>query len=168
MTEFVKLGGVGVLGYISPIDTDDTYPVIDPLYGIDGFRNVDTEEDLIAIPFERRRSGMIVGIDGGDRYFKLKNIEWVGDINDWKEVYILDTNPSNLNSLFVDKEIPMGIIDGNNTMYYLSNIPISNSEHIYINGLLQENDYDYTIEENEIIFFEAPLSGMRIVCSYRY
>ena len=42
MSDFNLRGGVGVMGYLSPMDTRDTYPVIDPIYGIDGLRNVDT------------------------------------------------------------------------------------------------------------------------------
>jgi hypothetical protein len=30
-------GGVKVAGFISPSDTTDEYPVIDPVYGIGGF-----------------------------------------------------------------------------------------------------------------------------------
>ncbi len=87
MTKFNKLGGTGIMGYISPIDTNDTYAVIDPLYGIDGFRNVETIDDMLEIPEERRRAGMIVGINGGERYYRLKNIEWTGEITDWVELF---------------------------------------------------------------------------------
>jgi hypothetical protein len=76
MADFSKIGGVGIMGFISPMDTRDTYAVIDPLYGIDGLRNVDEESDLNEIPYDRRRPGMIVGINGGTRFFKLKNIFW--------------------------------------------------------------------------------------------
>ena len=67
------IGGINVMGFISPNSIYDTYPVIDPLYGIDGLRNVNTIDELITIPDERRRAGMLVGIDGGDRFFKLKD-----------------------------------------------------------------------------------------------
>ena len=73
MNEFYKIGGVGVMGFISPMSTDDTYAVVDPLYGIDGFRNVDTMQDMLEIPEERRRAGMIVGVNGGQNYYKLKD-----------------------------------------------------------------------------------------------
>ena len=53
MTDFYRIGGVGVMGYISPLHVKDTYAVIDPLYGIDGFRNVETIDDMIEIPEER-------------------------------------------------------------------------------------------------------------------
>jgi len=53
-------GGVKVAGFISPSDTTDTYPVVDPIYGIGGYREVAdiTERDAITIP--RRRAGMLV------------------------------------------------------------------------------------------------------------
>ena len=110
MNEFYKIGGVGVMGFISPMSTDDTYAVVDPLYGIDGFRNVDTMQDMLEIPEERRRAGMIVGVNGGQNYYKLKDIEWNWDITDWSEV-------SFNNIIHIDKEIPTGLIDDNNTIF---------------------------------------------------
>jgi hypothetical protein len=50
MSSFSLSGGVEVYGFISPTDTNDQYPVIDPLYGIDGLRNVNTLSDLDLIP----------------------------------------------------------------------------------------------------------------------
>ncbi len=63
MAEFSSYGGVGIMGFISPMDTLDTYAVIDPLYGIDGIRNVENETELNQITYERRRAGMLVGIE---------------------------------------------------------------------------------------------------------
>ncbi len=71
------------MGYISPTDTNDTYPVIDPLYGIDGFRNVNLITDLNSIPEPRRRAGMVVGIGGGATYYKLNSSPWNYTISDW-------------------------------------------------------------------------------------
>ena len=83
MSSFKLSGGVEVLGFISPTTPDDEYPVIDPLYGIDGFRNVDTITDLNNIPELRRRAGMVVGVSGGTTYYKLKPDPWINDITDW-------------------------------------------------------------------------------------
>ena len=159
MTDFQNIGGVGIMGYISPMNTEDTYPVIDPLYGIDGLRNVNTVDDMVNIPFERRRAGMIVGVDNQDVYYKLKNVEWTGELTDWAELSLV---------AFADREEPFGIVDGINKNFILEFLPKQNSEHIYLNGLLQESGYDYTMDHNMSIFDEAPLEGMRIRCSYRY
>jgi hypothetical protein len=83
MMSFSLSGGVEVLGFISPTDPLDTYPVIDPLYGIDGFRNVDTLSDLNSIPNLRRRAGMVVGVSGGTEYYKLNLGPWNFTISDW-------------------------------------------------------------------------------------
>jgi hypothetical protein len=40
-------------------------------------------------------------------------------------------------SNFVDKEIPSGSINGSNTTFTLANTPVSGSEHLYLNGILQ-------------------------------
>lgn len=83
MGSFSLSGGVEVIGFISPTDPLDEYPVIDPLYGIDGFRNVDLLSDLNNIPELRRRAGMVVGVSGGTEYYKLNPSPWNYDITDW-------------------------------------------------------------------------------------
>ncbi len=73
-------GGVEIVGFISPTDTADTYAVIDPVYGVDGFRNVDDITARDAITSERRRAGMIVGVKNGafNNYYVLNsgNTTW--------------------------------------------------------------------------------------------
>jgi len=83
MGTFKYSGGVEVTGFISPTDPLDDYPVIDPLYGIDGFRNVDNLSDLDLIPGLRRRAGMVVGVNNGTDYYKLNAGPWVYNITDW-------------------------------------------------------------------------------------
>jgi hypothetical protein len=83
MMSFSFSGGVEVYGFISPTDITDEYPVIDPLYGIDGFRNVNTLSDLNSIPNLRRRAGMVVGVSGGTTYYKLNAGPWNQTISDW-------------------------------------------------------------------------------------
>ena len=83
MSSFSLSGGVEVLGFISPTDTSDEYAVIDPLYGIDGLRNVSSLSELNAITSLRRRSGMVVGVNNGSQYYKLNPPPWNGTISDW-------------------------------------------------------------------------------------
>lgn len=83
MPSFSFSGGVEVLGFISPTDTNDTYPVIDPLYGIDGLRNVNTITELNSITNQRRRPGMVVGVNDGSIYYKLNSPPWNGSLSDW-------------------------------------------------------------------------------------
>jgi hypothetical protein len=82
---FSLSGGVEVVGFISPTDPQDTYPVIDPLYGIDGFRNVNSLIELNNISEERRRAGMVVGVSGGTVFYKLDPAPWNGTITDWSD-----------------------------------------------------------------------------------
>lgn len=83
MGSFSLSGGVEVLGFISPTDSLDTYAVIDPLYGVDGFRNVNFISDLDLIPEPRRRAGMVVGVSGGTTYYKLNSSPWNYNFTDW-------------------------------------------------------------------------------------
>lgn len=64
---------VPLTGVIAPTDTADRYPVLDPLYGIDGLRSVANTAERDAIPTERRREGMLVYTRADGKYWKLGN-----------------------------------------------------------------------------------------------
>jgi hypothetical protein len=70
---------------------------------------------------------------------------------------------------FVDKEIPSGTINGSNTAFTLANTPVAGSEHVFLNGILQESGAgnDYTISGANITMLTAPLSGEKLRVSYR-
>jgi len=109
-------GGTRVAGFISPTDTNDTYPVIDPIYGIDGFRNVSTINDMNSIPNLRRRVGMVVGVSGGTDYYKLKVEPWSGITADWEPFFITGIGEAEdgdyTDGLFVDftADTPIGTV----------------------------------------------------------
>lgn len=79
------------------------------------------------------------------------------------------TSGSLSESNFVDKEIPSGSINGSNTAFTLANTPISGSEHVYLNGILQESGSgnDYTISGANITMLTAPLTGEKLRVTYR-
>lgn len=70
---------------------------------------------------------------------------------------------------FIDNETPSGDINGINTIFTLSQTPVSGSEHLYLNGLLQDSgmDLDYTIVGRVIEFNVPPKTGSAMLCSYR-
>lgn len=73
------------------------------------------------------------------------------------------------NSNFVDKEVPSGAINGTNTTYTLAFTPVIGSEHLYLNGMLQESGSgnDYTISGATITMLSAMLTGEKLRVSYR-
>lgn len=73
------------------------------------------------------------------------------------------------NSNFVDKEIPTGAINGTNTAYTLAFTPVLGSEHLYVNGVLQESGSgnDYTISGANITMLSALGTGEKLRVSYR-
>lgn len=162
MSDFSLMGGVGIMGVLTPMDTRDTYAVVDPVYGIDGLRNVPTINDLHNVPPTRRRPGMIVGVNGGESYYKLKNVNWSYDLTDWEELTLKINH--------IDREVPSGIVDGVNKLFILTQTPELQSEHLFLNGLLQDpgETEDYVISGNTITFIEAPFEGSKIRCSYRH
>jgi hypothetical protein len=93
-------------------------------------------------------------------------------INDYgvgpNDIWSAEKIISQVNNNSVSKEIPSGPIDGVNKVFVLTYEPVENSEHLYLNGLLQDSDddTDYIIEGNRITFLEAPMVGSKIRCSY--
>lgn len=72
-------------------------------------------------------------------------------------------------SNFVDKEVPTGSINGSNVTFTLANTPTTGSEGVYLNGALQQSGSgnDYTISGAVITMLAAPLTGEKILVSYR-
>ena len=87
-------GTVPVGGIFAPTLETDEYPVSDPIYGIDGLRNVNSIEERNNIPELRRREGMIVGVTPEfgtpglltTTYYKLLPGPWTMDDSDWEEI----------------------------------------------------------------------------------
>jgi len=77
-------GTIPVTGQLAPTDPTDNYAIIDPRYGIDGFRNVDTFAERNAIPELRRRAGMLVGVaEDNNNIYQLKPGPWTYTDSDW-------------------------------------------------------------------------------------
>jgi len=70
---------------------------------------------------------------------------------------------------FVDKEVPSGLINGANTTYTLANTPIAGSDHVYLNGILQQEGAgnDYTISGLTITYLAAPQTNDKLIVTYR-
>ncbi len=69
--------------------------------------------------------------------------------------------------IHIDMEIPVGAINDVNTLFYTSNIPLLRSTMLFINGILQSLNDDYTVDGRFITFIEAPWIGDKILISYR-
>jgi len=85
-----------------------------------------------------------------------------------KEIWSAGKIISYIGETFINKEVPFGETDGYNSSFYLLYEPILGSEHLYLNGLLQDGDegQDYYIDGNSITFLEAPPQGSKLRCSY--
>jgi len=85
-------GSVQITGFIGPTWSGDTYATHDAYFGRDGLRNVDTEGDLNLITGLRRRSGMIVGVSGGTKHYRLlpenSGNTWTFTLTDWDIAFL--------------------------------------------------------------------------------
>ena len=65
-------------------------------------------------------------------------------------------------------EVPSGAIDDINNIFVLSRTPIQGTEHVFLNGLLQREgqDYDYTIQDNLLIFNFAVFKNSLLNINY--
>jgi hypothetical protein len=85
-----------------------------------------------------------------------------------KDIWSADKILKQISTAAVNKEKPIGLINGVNKVFLLLFEPVKNSEHLYLNGLLQDSDIntDYAIVGNIITFYDAPMPGDKIRCSY--
>jgi len=70
---------------------------------------------------------------------------------------------------FVTRETPSGSTNGVNTTFTLANVPITGTEHLFLNGVLMEpgTGNDYTISGASITMLTAPFAGDKIRVSYQ-
>lgn len=143
-------------------------PPIELLMNAGSYRPVSGSiSELNNLPQDKRVAGMLASTNAGGQFYVLKPQPWSYTDSDWQELSIV---PKIQEIKFSDRETPAGIVDGINSMFTLQNVPISQSEHVYVNGILQDpgEDNDYSVTANEIIFSTAPVIGSKIKCSYRY
>jgi hypothetical protein len=71
-------------------------------------------------------------------------------------------------SSYVTRETPSGSVNSSNTTYTLANTPISGTEMVFLNGILQEPGAgnDYTISGVTITYLTAPVTGDRLRVTY--
>lgn len=106
-----------------------------------------------------------------DYYISGSNIVFIDPILTSSKLhctyYYNDSTPI---KIFSDKEIPIGNIDGVNNFFILNHIPIEGSEHVYLNGLLQESgvENDYVIYDSNITFLNPPEENFKLRCTYYY
>jgi hypothetical protein len=126
-----------------------------------------TIEELNNLPQDKRKAGMLTSILGGTEFYVLKTQPWTYTDADWEQVTI---TRKSIEIKFADREILAGTVDGVNAIFDMQFTPILGSEHIFLNGMLQESglDYDYICTEKQITFNEAPPINSLIRCSYRY
>ena len=68
----------------------------------------------------------------------------------------------------VTNEVPGGLIDGYNSAFTTAFVPIEASEAVYLNGLRQSREDDYTIDGSDIVFVDPPLADDVVKVDYRY
>lgn len=67
---------------------------------------------------------------------------------------------------YIAREVPTGSIDGVNDSFSLANIPVSGSELVYLNGVLQNPAGDYGLTTDTVKFTVAPEVNDSILVTY--
>ena len=71
---------VALTGLVAPTDSEDTYAITDPIFGIDGLRSVADVTERDNVTDERRREGMLVYVRSEQKYYQLgsglSNTDW--------------------------------------------------------------------------------------------
>lgn len=67
------------------------------------------------------------------------------------------------------QETPVGVVNSINTVFTLSNAPVSNSAlKVYLDGLILKQGTDYTVVGVTITMTTAPLFGQTVYADYSY
>lgn len=119
--------------------------------------------------------GMVVTVSEGAQASANGTAEFRSTVDDGGTLgttaitFVANSSNGLTSSNFVDKEVPTGSINGSNTAFSLANTPVAGSEHVFLNGILQEAGAgnDYTISGANITMATAPLAGEKLVVSYR-
>lgn len=75
-----------------------------------------------------------------------------------------------LSSHYSPRETPSGTLNSSNVTFTLAHTPVGSSEHVYLNGILQNKNssIDYSISGVTITFSFAPDSTDSILVTYWY
>lgn len=148
-------GSVQITGFIAPTYSGDTYPTHDAFYGRDGLRNVDVESDLNSITQLRRRAGMIVGVSGGTKHYRLlpEGTGWTFTISDWTQAFLTPEQTQQIvnSASTVDETFVYFSASTNGQTIFNSVLPTTpldvTKTKFFINGVKQRygSAYDYTI-----------------------
>lgn len=113
-------GGVPLGGFISPTDSEDTFAVTNPTYGLGSLRTVGTTAERDAIFSPRREEGMIVFVQSNSTYYGLIG----GTANgDWTELYLDSAGGGGGSTL--DVIGPSGTVSSVSTLSFFQNSGIS-------------------------------------------
>ena len=75
-------------------------------------------------------------------------------------------SPSSIISKFIFNEIPLGIIDGINSIFNTNFLLVPDTEVVFINGQKQKKPDDYNISSQTITFTFSPGVSESIVINY--
>jgi hypothetical protein len=100
----------------------------------------------------------------GDKTFQALNAAAISDFNTAADARIATA----IAAKFVTRETPTGAVNGTNTSFVLANTPVTGSEQVFLNGILQEpgSGNDYTISVATITYLTAPVTGDKVRVSY--
>lgn len=67
-------------------------------------------------------------------------------------------------------DTPEGLVDGENSIFILLQTPVPGTEHVFLNGILQQPGAsgDYTLNDNLVVFNEPPPADSLIACDYSF
>lgn len=82
------------------------------------------------------------------------------------DCFIGSTNSAVLANYFVINEIPNGLINNFNNVYVLAYTPIAGTTLVFLNGLLQAPNLDYTISGTTITFMKPLRVNSDLYVSY--
>ena len=150
-------GTVRITGVLAPTDSTDTYPVIDPVYGIDGLRSVADAAERDSITELRRREGMLVYVRDVGIYYRLLASPWAYDSTDWQPF-------SSINSFYVAGPLYSSATSSKEIIATIpvdaTILPLGKSAKIIAFGSFAANNDDkvVSLEINDVVAIENTIN----------
>lgn len=152
---------INVLGEITPLSTEDTYPIVSEQYVKGGYRAVSSILERDNIPMERRKQAMLVHVIGEEIYYELAS-----DLVTWVKCLIPKSPTENAEIKYLNGnlewkaiEIPASSTGGANNLYFTN----QNSTTVPT-----YNKLSYTYDPTPIIKTTVANNGMTLMGNYIY
>jgi len=160
--------GVKITGSMVPSNPHDTYALLEDNYLLGSYRVVATVSDRDNIPVDRRKWGMLVGVNSENKIYQLVDSgnNDLSDNTNWVELSLAagGSTAKPVTDIFTLTDVDIT----NRYVTLTKSIDTSQHEFVFLNGILLEPGAEYTATTNQIHFTDQVIltPGDKVIVKY--